>query len=180
MVCRLPEESIMGFPEPVGAAPRLWLPEVREWEAFMTGEWAEESNGPEAEQLLWPEAQDTSKGFSLSSLVKPLSRQWLHHCISRGQGYSRSNTDAFRTEPVSSSSKVSRLSNNTHHPSVQTTFILHKGNRGVSFGLGAAELPPMHCLISFYPLFPFLNIRESFESLLPIGIGVTLCLIRCD
>lgn len=75
----------MGFPEPVGAAPGLWLPEVREWEAFMTGEWAEESNGPEAEQLLWPKAQDTSKGFSLSSPVKPLSRQWLHHCISRGK-----------------------------------------------------------------------------------------------
>lgn len=58
--------------------------EVREWEAFVTGEWAEKSNGQEAEQVLWLEAQGTSKGFSFSFQVKPLlSRQWLQHCVSR-------------------------------------------------------------------------------------------------
>ena len=49
------------------------MPEVREWEALGTGEWAEESNGLEAEQVLRPEAQGTAKRFSLSFQVKPPS-----------------------------------------------------------------------------------------------------------
>lgn len=162
MVIKLPGESTVGSFEPVGTTVLFWFPGVQGVRG--PHDWGMHRGGQRSWRLsrcCGIEAEGTSQGLSLSSQAKLPSRQYLYrlHRPRADLPNVSHRSDPFQDEPVSSPSKVPKVSNMSHPSVWSTVFRSSEGTRGVS--LQSAQLPSVHCLTSLNLLFPLPDVRES-------------------